>query len=67
MIIKNMGYAPGLALGRRKVSSVNHERLLELLWHKDLVLVLFNDLLVVRLLRGHVLNYLAIYIYEMTT
>jgi hypothetical protein len=47
MIIKNTCYAPRLALGRRKVSSVSHGRLLELLWHEDLLLVLFDDLLVV--------------------
>jgi hypothetical protein len=64
MIIKNMGYAPGLALGRCKVRGVSHGRLLELLRRKDLLLVLFDDLLVVLLLRGHVLNYLVIYMHE---
>jgi hypothetical protein len=53
-------------LGRRKVSSVSHGWLLELLRHEDL-LVLFDDLLIVRLLRGYVLNYLVIYMYKMTT
>jgi hypothetical protein len=65
MIIKNMGYAPGLALGRCKVSGISHGRLLELLRHKDLLLVLFDDLLVVLLLCGHILNYLVIYMHEM--
>jgi hypothetical protein len=46
MIIKNTGYAPGLALGRCSVSGVSHGRLLELLQHKDLLLVIFDDLLV---------------------
>jgi hypothetical protein len=67
MIIKNTGYTPGLALGRRKVSSVSYGRLLELLRHEDLLLVLFDDILIVWLLRDHVLNYLVIYTYEMTT
>jgi hypothetical protein len=38
---------------------------LELLWHEDLLLILFDDLLIVLLLRGHVLNYLVIYLHEM--
>jgi hypothetical protein len=49
MIIKNTGYAPGLALGRCKVSGVSHGRLLELLRHEDLLLVLLDDLLVLLL------------------
>jgi hypothetical protein len=63
---QNTGYAPGLALGRCKVSGISHGWLLELLWHEDL-LILLDDLLVVWLLYGHVLHYLVIYMYEMTT
>jgi hypothetical protein len=62
---QNIGYAPELALGRCKVRGVSHGRLLELLWHEDLLLVLFDDLLVVLLLRSHVLNYLVIYMHKM--
>jgi hypothetical protein len=36
-IIKNTGYAPGIALDRCSVSGVSHGWLLELLQHEDLV------------------------------
>jgi hypothetical protein len=52
-------------LGRCKFRGVSHGRLLELLRHEDLLLILFDDLLVVLLLRGHVFNYLVIYMHEM--
>ena len=39
MIIQNMGYAPGLALGRCGVSSVSQWRLRDLLLHEDLLLI----------------------------
>jgi hypothetical protein len=58
--LQNKGYAPGLALDRCKVRGVSHGWLLELLWHKDLLLVLLNDFLVVLLLCGHVLDYLVV-------
>jgi hypothetical protein len=63
MVIKITGYALGLALGRCKVRGVSHGRLLELFGHEDL-LILHDDLLVVLLLRGHVLDYLVIYMHE---
>jgi hypothetical protein len=53
-------------LGRCKVRGVSRGRLLELLRHEDLLLILLEDLLVVLLLHGHVLNYLVIYMHEMT-
>jgi hypothetical protein len=65
MIIKNTGYAPGLVLGRCKVRGVSRGRVMELLWHEDLLLKLFDNLLVVLLLHSHVLNYLVIYMHEM--
>jgi hypothetical protein len=66
-ICKNKGYAPGLALGRRKVRGVSRGQLLELLQYKDFLLVLLDDLLEVLLLRGHVLNHLVIYMHAMIT
>jgi hypothetical protein len=48
-ICKNKGYAPGLALGRRKVRGVSRGRLLELLRYKDFLLILLDDLLEVLL------------------
>jgi hypothetical protein len=65
--LQNKGYAPGLALGRCKVRGVSHGRLLELLRYKDLILVLLDDFLVVLLLRGHVHNFLVIYMHAMIT
>ena len=64
-IIKNMGYAPGLALGRRWVNKVSTNRLQGSLLHEDLLLVLLNDLLVVLFIHGHELYQLVIYMHEM--
>jgi hypothetical protein len=64
-ICKNKGYAPGLALGRRKVRGVSRGRLLELLRYKDFLLVLLDDFLEVLVLCGHVLNHLVIYMHAM--
>ena len=41
-IIQNLGYAPGLALGRWGVSLVSQWWLWDLLLHEDLLLILFN-------------------------
>ena len=57
---KNMGYAPELALGRRRVSRVSTNRLLGSLLHKDL-LVLLNHLIVLWLADGHEVYQLVIY------
>ena len=59
-----MGYASGLALGRRWVSKVSTKRLRGSLLHEDL-LVLLNDLLVVLFIRRHELYQLVIYMHEM--
>jgi hypothetical protein len=63
MIIKNTGYASGLALGRCSVSGVSYGRLLELLRHKDLLHVLFDDLLVLRIISGPELHQVVLYMY----
>ena len=60
-----MGYASGLALGRRWVSKVSTKRLRGSLLHEDLLLILLNDLFVILLVHGHELYQLVIYIYEM--
>ena len=52
VIIKNKGYAPGLALGRRGVSRVSQWRLYDLL-HENLLLVLLDDLLKLMIAGGH--------------
>ena len=64
VIIQNKGYAPGLALGRRGVSSVSQWRLQDPLLHEDL-LVLFNHLLVLLLARDHKLHQLVLYMHAM--
>ena len=65
VIIKNRGYAPGLALGRRWVSKVSTKRLWGSLLHEDLLLVLLNDFLVLLFVDGHELYQLVIYMHEM--
>ena len=56
-----MGYAPRLALGRRRVSRVSTNRLLGSLLHEDLLLVLLDHLVVLRLTNGHEVYQFAIY------
>jgi hypothetical protein len=63
MIIKNTGYAPGLALGRCSVSGVSHGRLLELLRHEDLLLVLFDDLPVLLIVGGPEIHQVVLYMH----
>ena len=65
MIIKNRGYAPGLALDRRRVSKVSTNRLRGSLLHKDLLLVLLNDFLILLFVDGHELYQLMIYMHKM--
>ena len=65
MIIQNKGYAPGLALGRRGVSKVSSWWLQGSLLDEDLLLVLLDYLFVLRLVRGHKLYQLVIYMHEM--
>ena len=56
-----MGYAPGLALGRCRVSSVSTNRLLCSLLHEDLLLVLLDHFIVLRLANGHEVYQFVIY------
>ena len=65
MIIQNKGYALGLALGRRGVSSVSQWWLRDLLLYKNLLLVLLDDLLEVVIAGGHDLRQLVFYIHAM--
>ena len=65
MIIKNRGYALGLALGRRRVSRVSTNRLLGFLLHEDLLLVLLDDLAILVFVDGHDFYQLMIYMHEM--
>ena len=60
-----MGYASGLALDRRWVDKVSTKRLRGSLLHKDLLLVLLNDLLIILFVHGHELYQLVIYMHEM--
>ena len=48
-----MSYAPRLALGRRRVSKVSTNKLRGSLLHEDLLLVLLDHLIVLRLANGH--------------
>ena len=53
VIIKNKGYAPELALGRRGVSRVSRWWLWDLLLHENLLLVLLDNLLKLMIADGH--------------
>ena len=64
-IIQNKGYAPGLALGRHGVSRVSRWWLWDLLLHKNLLLVLLDDLLELGLTGGHDLHQLVLYMHAM--
>ena len=61
VIIKNMGYAPRLALGRRGVSRVSRWWLRDLLLHENLLLVLLDNLLELVIAGGHDLRQLVLY------
>ena len=65
MVIQNNGYAPGLALGRRGVSSVSQWRLRNLLLHEDLLLVLLDHLLELVIFDSHDLRQLILYMHAM--
>ena len=56
-----MGYALGLALGRRRVNRVSTNRLLGFLLCEDLLLVLLDHLVVLRLADGHEIYQFVIY------
>ena len=65
VIIQNKGYAPGLALGMRGVSSVSRWQLQDLLLHEDLLLILLNHLLKLVISDGHNLCQLILYMHAM--
>ena len=56
-----MGYASGLALGRRWVSRVSTNWLLGFHLHEDLLLILLDHLVVLRLADGHEVYQFVIY------
>ena len=60
-----MGYAPGLALGRRRVSKVSTTQLQGSLLHEVLLLILINHLVVLLFVDGHEVYQLVIYMHEM--
>ena len=62
VIIQNKGYAPGLALGRRIVSWVSWWWLLDILLHKDL-LILLDHLFIHLLSSGLELHQLILYMH----
>ena len=64
MIIKNKGYAPGLALGSRGVNKVSNEWLWGSLLYENLFLILLNDLLKLLFVRRHELYQLVIYMHK---
>ena len=61
MIIKNRGYAPGLALGRCRVGKVSTNRLLGSLLREELLLVLLDHLVVLQLTDGYEVYLFVIY------
>ena len=65
VIIQNKGYALGLALGRRGVSSVSQWRLWDLLLYENLLLVLLDDLFKLVIAGGHDLHQLVLYMHVM--
>ena len=65
VIIQNKGYAAGLALGRRGVSSVSQWWLRDLLLHEDLLLILLDHLLQLVVSDGHDLCQLVLYMHVM--
>ena len=65
VVIKNKGYASGLALDRRGVSRVSQWWLWDLLPHKDLLLVLLDDLLELTIVCGHYLHQHVLYMHAM--
>ena len=65
VVIKNKGYALGLALGRRRVSKVSTKKLQGSLLHEDILLVLLNDFLILLFIDGHELYQLVNYMHEM--
>ena len=65
VIIKNKGYALGLALGRRGVNRVSRWWLQDLLLHKNLLLILLDDLLKLAIVCGLYLHQPVLYMHAM--
>ena len=65
VIIKNKGYAPRLALGRRGVSRVSRWWLRDLLLHENLLFILLDDLLELVIAGGHDLRQIVLYMHAM--
>ena len=65
VIIQSKGYTPGLALGGRGVSKVSNWWLRDVLLYEDLLLVLFDDFVVLLLTHSRELYQLIIYMHEM--
>ena len=65
VLIQNKGYAPGLALGRQGVCKVSSWWLWGSLVDEDLLLVLLDYLLILRLARGHELHQFILYMHAM--
>ena len=63
--MKNRGYAPEVALGRRGVNCVSQWWLWDLLLHKNLLLILLDDLLELMIAGGHILSQLILYVHAM--
>ena len=63
MISKNRGYASGLAFSGHGVSKVSDGWLRNVLLHEDLLLVLFDDFVVLLLAEGHDLQWLILYMH----
>ena len=63
VIIQNKGYAPGLAFSGHGVSKVSDGRLRNVLLYEDLLLVLFDDFVVLLLAEGHDLQWLVLYMH----
>ena len=65
VIIQSKGYALGLAFSGHGVNKVSDGRLRNVLLHEDLLLVLFDDFVVLLLAEGHDLHWLVLYMHAM--
>ena len=63
--MKNRGYAPEVALGRRGVNCVSQWWLQDLLLYENLLHVLLDDLLELMIVGGHYLHQLILYMHAM--
>ena len=65
VIIQNIGYAPGLDLGKQIVCYVSHRWLWGFLLYENLLLILLDHLLILLLSGGHELHQLVLYMHAM--